>query len=236
MKSPTMYVACAFLLFGLVLIVPACSPQPSVDQVQTAVAGTLANARVQPAEAGEVVEVTQVVEVTKILEVRVTSALQPTQKATATATPKPKVEEEATPTAAAGAAAEKESTATTEPIAASGPLGLSLTQLVKNYEEMTDLQKQDYAAALPGKTVSWTAQVSNITPEGAIILDNPFGSGRVILEGLPLETAIKIDTGMLVDFKGLIKSIRGTYFIEINVVEAEVTRFYASPTGTVPSR
>jgi hypothetical protein len=234
-KSLPIYVACVLSLFSLVLTVPACSPQPSASQVQTAVAGTLANAGVQPAETGAVVEVTRVIEVTKILEVRVTSALQPTQKTTATATRQPEEVVEATPTGAAGAASTKESTATAAPIVASGPLGLSLNLFMNNYAELTDLQKQDYRGTLPGKTVSWTAQVSNITPAGTLILDNPYGSGRVFLEGVPLETAIEIDAGMLVDFTGMIKNIRGTYFIEIYVVEAKVIRFYPPPTGTLTS-
>jgi hypothetical protein len=235
-KSLPIKVASSLLFLGIVLAVSACGGQPSDSKVQTAVAGTLAFAPVQPVETGQVVEVTRVMEVTKIVEVVVTSASRPTGVTTATATAQPEATEEATPTGEAGAASTQEATETARPIQASGPLGLTFNQLMKKFAGMTDLQKQDYVATLPGKTVSWTAQVNNITTAGIIILDNPYGTGRVTLKGIPIETAIQIDPGMLVDFSGMIESFEGTFFIEIVVVDAKVIRFYPPPTGTVTSK
>ncbi len=227
MKSLTIKVACCLLIFGIALSISACSTQPSASKIQTAVAGTLANAPARPAESTQVVEVTQVMEVTKIVEVIITSTPRPAEKATATTTLQPTVTTEVTPTVSTKAVTE-----TARPIEASGPLGLSFNQLMQKYAGMTDLQKQDFAATLPGKTVVWTAQVYNITTEGIIILDNPYGSGRVTLKGIPIEIAIKIDKGMLVDFSGMIESFEGSFLNEIVVVDAKVIRYYEPPTAT----
>ncbi len=231
-KSLTIKVACGFLLIGIVLTVSACGAQPSASKIQTAVAGTLANAPARSSGAAQVVEVTQVKEVTKIVEVIVTSTPRPAEKATQTATSQPATATQATPTVEALPASTRAVTDTPQPVVATGPLGLSFNQLMKKYADMTDLQKQDFAATLPGKTVSWTAQVSNITTEGVIILDNPYGSGRVTLQGIPLETAIKIDKGMLVDFTGMIESFEGTFLNQIVIVDAQVKSYYLPPTAT----
>jgi hypothetical protein len=101
---------------------------------------------------------------------------------------------------------------------------------------MTDLQRQDFLSTLPGKTVAWSGLVSNISTDGTISLDNPIGSGRVTLKGIPRETAIKIDLGMQVDFTGMIESIQGTYFTDIVITDGKIVRYFASPTATPTPR
>ena len=103
-KSFFTKVNCCSLFVGFILAVSACSTQPPASQVQTAVAGTLAAVPAQPAQAVQVVEVTRVQEVTKVVEVKVTSTLDPNEKATATATSQPEGISEATATVEAQAA------------------------------------------------------------------------------------------------------------------------------------
>ena len=200
--------------------------------MQTAVAETLAAAPAQPVEAAQQIEVTRMVEVTEIVQVEITSTPQPTQEATDTPTPQPTTTTTGTPTPVPAFGSNTNNAEPTLPIEPTGPLGLSLNQLINRYSAMTDLQKQDFAQTLPGKTIYWEAQVYNINTDGTIILDNPYGSGRVILKGVPIETAIKIDKDMLVDFRGMIESFGGTFGREIVVSQAEIVRYFFEPTAT----
>ena len=218
--TTSIIIACIGLVFA------ACSAQPSDSAVQTAVAETVSAAPTQPAAEVQEMEVTRVVEVTKLVQREITSTPMPTEEATET--PVPTATSTVTPTARqAGTNAEP-----TVPVEPTGPLGLSLNQLINRYAAMTDLQKEDFAATVPGKTVYWSARVYNITTDGEIIMDNPFGAGRVILKGVPAETAIQIDKEMLVDFRGMIESFGGTFGREIVVVNPEIVRFYVEPTAT----
>lgn len=236
MRKSLILTACCLLLLGIFPFFSACSPQPSASQVQTAVAGTLEAAPIQPIENQQVVEITQVKEVTKIIEVQITSAAKPTDKNTATATPQP-AGSEATPTVEQAASIVNAPTDTPTPVEPGGSLGYSLTSLVKRYDSMTDLQKRDYVATLPGKTVFWTGQVYNITSDGIITLLNPFGTGKVTMKGIPVETAKKIDKGMLVEFTGMIESFGGTLVPDIVVVNIKLIRYYQPPTPTpTPTR
>ena len=237
MRKSLFFTGGCLLLLGILPIVSACSAQPSEAQLKTAVAGTLSAAPIQPAENQQVTEITQVLEVTKIVEVRVSSTARPTDKNTPTSTPQPAGVDEATPTSEAAVGSTQSPTLTPVPIEPSGPLGLSLTSLVRKVDNMTDLQKQEYVASLPGKTVVWTAQVYNITPDGTINTYNPYGTGRVTMKGIPVETAIKIDKGMLVEFSGMIESYGGTLVPDIVVVNIKIIRYYQPPTPTpTPTR
>lgn len=221
-----------FLLGSLILALSlaACGGQAPADQVQTAVAETVAALPTQPQEATQVLQVTQIVEVTKIVIVGVTATpAPPTPTARATDTPA------VSPTPAEFIPAQPTATATPTPIVESGPLGLTLNQLIRRYTDMTDLQKQEFVKTLPGKTVYWIGEVYNVATDGTIILDNPYGGGRVTLKGVPIETAIQIDKGMLVEFRGMIESFGGTFGREIVVANGEVVRYYFPPTPTPTS-
>lgn len=232
-KSLTTIIILGLLFIEIALAVSACSSQPSAAQVQTAVAGTLGAPPAEPVVVTQLVEVTRVMEVTKIVEVIVAATANPTEKTTPTVQPAATLE--ATPTAEASLAPTSAIPPTATPLEASGPLGLSFNQLLKKYADMTDLQKQAFVASLPGKTVSWTAQVYNITTDGIIILDNPYEAGRVTLKGVPIETALKIDTGMLVDFSGIIESFSGAFFPDIVIVDTQILRYYLPPSATPTS-
>jgi hypothetical protein len=231
-KSFSFRTACFLFLAGFIFFISACRAQPSVSQIQTAVAGTLEAAPFQPGDNQQVVEVTQVREVTKIVEIQVTSAVKATEVNKATATPQPKITGSATLTSETVEETPQAPTGTAVPVQASGPLGLTLTGLVRRYDGMTDLQKQDFVASLPGKTVKWTAQVSNINQDGTINLYNPYYSGKVTMKGVPFETAIYINKGMLVEFSGTIESFGGTLVPDVTVVDVKIIRYYEPPTPT----
>jgi hypothetical protein len=98
---------------------------------------------------------------------------------------------------------------------------------------MTNLQRKEFAASLPGKTVSWYAILENTTYEGLIIMRYPFGmEGFVILEDVPAETAVLINRGYQVEFSGMIESfnIETNYLTLKNV---KIIAFYVEPTATI---
>jgi hypothetical protein len=215
----------------MALILAACGGTPSAQELQTAVAETLAAMPPSPAEQIQVVEITELVRVTQLTVIDVTATPRPTEAATATLTPTETPEFTPTPGALL-----VESTATPTPVTESGALGLTLNQLIRRYGDMTDLQKQEYAKTLPGKTVFWIAEVYNVTTDGTMILDNPYGGGRVTLKGVPIETALAIDKGMLIEFRGMIESFGGSFGRDIVVVNPVVVRYYFEPTATPTER
>jgi hypothetical protein len=231
-KSLTVKPTIRLLVVLTSLVLTACNAQPSDALVQTAVAETLTAAPVLPAGEIQELEVTRLVEVTRIVQVQITNTPEPTQEVTATPTSEPTATTTLTPTPGSAFTTGMTEAEPTSTIVPSGPLGLSLNQLINRYAAMTDLQKQDFAVTLPGKTVYWTAQVYNITTDGTLIMDNPYGAGRVMLIGVPLETAIRIDKDMLVDFRGMIVSFAGTFGREIVVANPEVVRYYVEATAT----
>jgi len=232
-KSPVML----SLLFAALCAVAlaACGGQPSASSLQTAVAETVA-AMPAPAEAQpQEVEVTRLAEVTRIVEVKITNTPQPTSKATATPTATPTSEATATLEPSATVEGIMLATATSTPeitVEPSGPLNMTLNQMVNKFVLMTDLQKQDFIATAPGKSVIWSAQVYNITTEGVIILDNPNSVGTVYLKDVPYETAIKISRTMLVDFTGVIESISEIASLEVVLVNVKISRYYLPPSAT----
>jgi hypothetical protein len=233
-KSRPIQLICCFLFAGIILASTACSGQVSASQVETAVAGTLAAAPAQPAGGEQVVEVTQIVEVTEIVEIRVTSTPEPTRLATET--PEPTATTEATPTEESISGVVEVVTATPTPVTESGSLGLGFNQLINRYDGMTDLQKQEFIATLPGKTVYWIGQVNNIAADGTLNLDNPYGIGRMTLKGVDAETAVKINKNYLVEFNGMIEAFSGSLVPNITVTNVEIVRYYQPPTPTPTSR
>jgi hypothetical protein len=218
------------LLFSLVA---ACRSTPSPEELQSAVEETMAAMPTQPQEELQVIEVTQVLEVTKFAVIEITTTPAPTKENTATPTPTDTLE--ASPTPEPVLESMILITETPTPVTESGPLNLGFNQLIRRYTNMTDLQKQEFVKTLPGKTIYWNAEVYNITTDGTLVLDNPYGVGRVTLKGTPIETALEIDRGMLVDFRGMIQSFGGSFGREIVIINADIVRYYYPPTPTPTS-
>jgi len=226
-------IATALICILLFSLIAACSSTPSPEELQSAVEETLAAMPTQPQEEIQIIEVTQVLEVTKFAVIQITTTPAPTEDNTATPTPTNTPDASATPESITAPIIL--STETPTPVTESGPLDLSFNQLIRRYTDMTDLQKQEFVKTLPGKTIYWNAEVYNISTDGTLILDNPFGVGRVTLKGTPIETALEIDRGMLVDFRGMIESFGGSFGREIVVTNADIVRYYYPPTPTPTS-
>jgi hypothetical protein len=109
---------------------------------------------------------------------------------------------------------------------------MTLQLFATYYYNLTDLQQKAFAATLPGKTVSWYALVENITQDGLVIMQFPYGlSGSVILDDVPTSTAIKIYLGDQVEFTGMIQSfdmVLGT----VELTNVKILNFYPAPTST----
>jgi hypothetical protein len=217
------------ILLGLIVLaqLAACGGQPAAGAIETAVAGTIA---AMPAgDATQIIEVTKVKEVTRISVIQLTATPRPTATPTQPPTATPPATATLTATPRPSLPGEPTAIVTVSP---SGDLNLTLNQLLSQYKAMTDLQKQDYITTLPGKLVSWTAEVDNVTTDGLVELKNLFSGGSVILIGVPAETALELDRKMLVDFKGMIQGMSGKISPEIIVVDVTILRAYNLPTAT----
>ena len=227
MKISIVRIFLIMLVCIMLAMVVACGGQPSQSSVDTAVAGTVA---AMPAgDATQIIEVTQIVDVTRVSVVQYSPTPRPTEAPTNT--PEPSNTPTPAPTETPRPAMPGDPTAviTVEP---SGEINLTLSQFLTQYKNMTDLQKQEYVATLPGKQIFWTAEVDNVTQDGLVELSNLYSSDSVILVGVPYETAVKLDKNMLVDFKGMIQSFSGDFSPDIVVVDVNIVRFYNLPTPT----
>jgi hypothetical protein len=217
------------LLLALIVLaqLAACGGQPSASSVETAVAGTLA---AMPAgDATQVVEVTQVKEVTRVSVIQYSPTPRPTQPPTPTRAPTDTLTPAPTATPRPPLPGESTVAVTVQP---SGEINLTLNQFLNKYKAMTDLQKQDYVATLPGKLVKWSGEVQNVTVDGTVELKNIYSGGSVILLGIPTETAVGLDRKMIMDFTGMIQSFSGNISPEITVTDVTILRAYHPPTPT----
>lgn len=232
-NAPILAIILLLVAISLLPQLSACNRQPSGAMIETVVAGTVAAVQEQgPQEATTIVEITQVKEITEVVVIEITSTPKPTEKATATLEATPIPEKTPTPPSLLGKGYMTETPTPMLTIEPSGKLHLGFGQFVAHYKSMTDLQKDNYATELPGKLITWTGRVDNVTSDGIVILDNPFSSGTAFLIGVPTETAIELDQKMLVDFTGMIQSFSGNISPKITVVDVKVLRSYLPPTAT----
>ena len=209
----------------------ACSAQPSASTVQTIVAKTMAAQPEQPAK-----EITQLVEVTRVVEITAPAAqgeVTPTSTETPTTAPTETPTVQATTPAAAQAGGKATATLTATAIQPGGALNWSLQYFVQRYNSMTDLQRKNLVATLPGKTVSWYAILDNVTADGQVILKFPFAMyGSIILKGVPPETSVKIERGYQVEFNGMIESFDSEFSNKMVLTNVNIVAFYVEPTAT----
>lgn len=223
----------AFLLIALLTVqLAACAAKPSASSIQTAVAGTLAAAPDQP-----IPEVTKLVEVTRTVEAKATTPASREASSTPTATASPSAAESATATLTAVQIGTQpaviQDTATPAAVQPGAALYWSLQYFVARYNFMTDLQRKEFANALPGRTVSWYASLSNVAPDGSVTMKLPFGmQGSIILMGVPIETAVKINRGDQVEFTGMIESFDIVFNVLV-LTNVKIIAFYIEPTPTI---
>ncbi len=212
------------ILLTSLLTIPlvGCASQPSVSAIHTAVAGTLTAAPSRP-----VSMVTSLVEVTRLVAVSATVPTGPAASHTPTTTSTPTTTQTATETVVAQATDTPGVT-----ITPGTPLYMTLQFFATYYYDLTGLQQSAFAATLPGKTISWYALVENITPDGLVIMQFPYGlNGSVILDDVPNSTAKWINLGDQVEFAGMIQSfdmVLGT----VELSNVTILNFYPAPTST----
>jgi hypothetical protein len=219
--------ALAFILVALLAIpLAACAAKPSSANIQTAVAATLSAAPTQPGQ-----QVTQLVEVTRVVEA--TAAPQDTTAASDTPTDTPEVTD--TPTAAeAGTETVTPTETPTQGVQAGAPLYWSLQYFVSRYSFMTDMQKQQFVATLPGRTVSWYAIMDNVTTDGLVMMRFPFGMyGSIVLDGVPADVSAQINRGYQVEFSGMIQSFDSQSSNQLVLSNVKIIAFYPEPTATI---
>ncbi|MHA1216429.1 MAG: hypothetical protein ACTSPX_03795 [Candidatus Thorarchaeota archaeon] len=101
---------------------------------------------------------------------------------------------------------------------------MSLQEFVSQHKRLTDLQKEDWLANLPGKTVDWAGTVLEVKTDGTVIVDIPGTlASSVALEGLPIETAKTIDKNRYIRFTGTIDDIIDFLGLHIYLVDVHIT-------------
>lgn len=152
------------------------------------------------------------------------SASTPQAKATSTARKSTREAEEAAAAAIAQATEAARPTDTPgptdtpppTPIPTATPSDLTMADIERQYEDLTDLQWEDYILTLPGVRIHWIGTVNEVTDDGTIILDIGQGFFRsVYLDGLDIEIGKTLNKGMLIEFDATIR--KATTFLGLSI-------------------
>lgn len=193
-----------FLIIILLCSLIACTPSASV--VQTAIAQTQAALP------------TSIPTFTSTVTPKSTITPTPTDTLTSTITLTPTETLTLTPSAT--------STHTPSPTPTEDKrLRLTLQEFIIYYNSLTDLQKKDYLASLPGKTVDWSSKVIDVYEDGTILVDIP-GTlvSSIRLQGVPLEIAKTIAKDSYIRFTGVIESAADFLGLHIYLVDVKLIK------------
>lgn len=102
-------------------------------------------------------------------------------------------------------------------------LSLSLPDFIDKYNGMTDLQKNDFRASLPGKTVAWSGNVFDVSGDGAIQVDIPGTLVSLVdLKGVPRDQAAKVNKNTIIKFTGTIQSVLDFLGLHVYLVGCQI--------------
>ena len=87
------------------------------------------------------------------------------------------------------------------------PIALTYEAFYKNYQSMTDLQKEQYKSDFVGTRVHWTAKVEDVSEKGRIHFQGFDGYFYiwVYLDGVPMDKIKNINKNQLVEFEAIVR-------------------------------
>lgn len=102
-------------------------------------------------------------------------------------------------------------------------LGLSITEFVKKYEGLTDLQRPIFLDSLPGKTIDWTGKVYDVDERG-IFIDMPgsIWTGMTLLTDVPEGIALTVEKDRRLHFTGTIEKTVDFVFFYVYIVNVKI--------------
>lgn len=102
-------------------------------------------------------------------------------------------------------------------------LGMSLTEFVNHYEDLTELQREPFIESLPGKTIDWTGKVYDVDEDG-IHIDMPgsIWNGFTVLSDVPPEIALTVEKDSRIHFIGTIDKTVEFVFFYVYIVDVEI--------------
>lgn len=102
-------------------------------------------------------------------------------------------------------------------------LGLSLTEFASRYDRLTDLQREEFLAGLPGKTVDWSGIVYDVDDSG-ILIDMPGSvwNGFATLRDVEPGIALTINKNSRIRFTATIEKTIQFIFFYIYLVDVEI--------------
>lgn len=105
---------------------------------------------------------------------------------------------------------------TSTPIPTATPVSITYRDIERNYEDMTDIQWDNYSSGIIGMRVHWRGRVIDIDEDGTIYLD--VGQElfhRCFLDGVSREVAATINKGTYIEFEATVTDI--TTFLGLTV-------------------
>lgn len=117
---------------------------------------------------------------------------------------------------------------TTTPSATIAPtedrsLGLSLVEFVREYESLTELQREPFLESVVGRTVDWTGKVYDVDERG-ITIDMPgsIWTGMALLKDVPHDIAIRVAKDSRIHFTATIEGTTEFIFFYIDLVDVQI--------------
>lgn len=88
---------------------------------------------------------------------------------------------------------------------------------------MTDLQKTDFRATLPGKTVAWSGTVFDVRGDGTIEVNIPGTLVSLVnLQGVPHDQAATVNKNKVIKFTGTVQSIIDFLGLHVYLVDCQI--------------
>ncbi len=93
---------------------------------------------------------------------------------------------------------------------------ISMAEIERNYESLTDIQWGDYVKSIEGIRVRWKASVNEVQEDGDVTLDAGQDLFRsIFLEGLSIDNAKLLNKGQVIEFEATIRDV--TTFLGLTI-------------------
>lgn len=125
---------------------------------------------------------------------------------------------------------------TATPIPESSRINLSLSQFMEQYNNGTDLQREQFPEQSKDKWISWSGEVSNVSEDGKISVEIPNTLASFVdVKGISPDVAAKISKNEIIGFTGRITKMIDFLGVRITVEDAQLLEVLPTEVALTPS-
>lgn len=122
------------------------------------------------------------------------------------------------------------------PIPESSRINLSLLQFMEQYNNGTDLQREQFPEQSKDKWISWSGEVNNVAEDGKISVEIPNTLASFVdVKGISPDVAAKISKNEIIGFTGRITKMIDFLGVRITVEDAQLLEVLPTEVALTPS-